>query len=444
MRWQLSRYTMLVPLDSQRGVLYNTLTRHLLLVNGELSSTLMRLLNPGQEHRNVNIEKAATADELQLLKDLHFLVQPDQDEKLFARYLIDWAKYNASMVSLFISFTSRCNFNCSYCYQDFRMANSQRDLSLGKWRILFTFIRNRVEEFRVSSLSVALFGGEPLLNLEVVDKACEDLKTLEKEGCHVSLTLITNGSLLTPPVWKSLAPYVELVQITLDGTEEIHNKHRPFADGRGSFDVIMANIAALAREIHNKVALRVNVQPETLEGAHDLVQLMGKSGLRHVVKAVDFEEVYPSQRKVCEGTCSIAKVSRLGSRLVELFLEAATLGLPLPKMFVHAPCIHSLSNSFAIDENLLVYKCPGFLYWQPVGAVRKDSRLELSPGWYEAVAYEPPCALDCRYGPICYGGCRALAGGLGRVHCRKPYFDEVFADLVRAYVLANHAQGLQE
>ncbi len=443
MERKVSRYTVLVPLDGQRGILFNTLSRHLLVVSGELWRALTRSVGIQQEHEHESIESVATRDELQLLEDLGFLTQPNQDEKLYARYLINSAKYNTSVMSLFISFTSRCNFKCSYCYQDFRMSSPAQDLSLQEWRILFTSIRNRVLEFQVRDLSVALFGGEPLLNLEVVGRACEDLKTLEKEGCRVALTLITNGSLLTLRVWKHLAPYVDVVQITVDGTKEVHDKHRPFADGRGSYDVLMANIAALAQEAYNKIALRVNVQPETLQGVRDLVQLIGTSELRHVFRAVDLEEVYPTQREVCAGVCGTARVSRLGGRLGELVMAAAALGLPLTRKFECAPCLHSLANSFAVDENLRVYKCPGFLYWQPIGAVRKDSRIELTPGYYEAVAYEPTCALDCIYGPICYGGCRALAGGPGRVHCRKPYFDEVFASLVKAYVLAKHTRKLQ-
>ena len=418
-----------MPLDEQRGVLFSTLHRHLLIVSGELWRALTQLVGVQQEHES--IETVATNDELKLLEDLHFIISVDQNEKLFARYLINMAKFNTSVMCLFISFTSRCNFKCSYCYQDFRMSHPAQDLSLQKWQILFSFIRRRVLEFRISDLSIALFGGEPLLNLEVVGRACEDLK-------------ITNGALLTPPVWKELAPHVDIVQVTLDGSKEIHDKYRPFSNGRGSYDVIMENIAALGQEAYNKITLRVNVQPETLQGVRELVESIAMSEFRHVFRAIDFEEVFPSQKEVCAGTCGTARVSLLGDRFGELFLMAAALGLPLTRKFEYAPCIHSLANSFAVDEELRVYKCPGLLYWQPVGMVRKDSSIELASEWYEAVAYEPPCALNCVYGPLCYGGCRALAGGSGRIHCRRPYLDKVFGSLVKAYVLAKHAQKLHE
>jgi len=159
-------------------VLFSTLHRHLLIVSGELWRALTQLVGVQQEHES--IETVATNDELKLLEDLHFIISVDQNEKLFARYLINMAKYNTSIMSLFISFTSRCNFKCSYCYQDFRMSHPAQDLSLQKWQILFSFIRRRVLEFRISDLSIALFGGEPLLNLEVVGRACEDLKGIRK------------------------------------------------------------------------------------------------------------------------------------------------------------------------------------------------------------------------------------------------------------------------
>jgi len=74
--------------------------------------------------------------------------------------------------------------------------------------------------------------------------------------------------------------------------------------------------------------------------------------------------------------------------------------------------------------------------------VRKDSSIELTPEWYEAVAYEPPCALNCVYGPICYGECRAQAGGLDRVYCEKLHLDEIFGSLIKAYVSAKHVRKL--
>lgn len=173
------------------------------------------------------------------------------------------------------------------------------------------------------------------------------------------------------------------------------------------------------------------------------MELIATSDLRHIVRAIDFEEVFPTQREVCIGICGTAKVTRVGERLGELFITAAALGLPLARKFEYAPCMHSLANGLAVDEKLRLYKCPGFLYWQPVGVVRGDSRVVLTYEWYKALAYEPPCALDCIYGPICYGGCRVLGGGSGRVHCGRPFFNEVLTSLIKAYVLAKYAQEWQ-
>jgi uncharacterized protein len=435
---KVSRYALTVPYEPERGIVYHMAARHLLLVRSDLWADLRRFPGTRNGDGDSLTTLSATKEELELLKRHRLIVPSTEDEQLFARYILNSLKYNTSDMSVLISFTPRCNFACGYCYQDFRKGRPPSDLSPKRWRSLFAFITKRVSELGVRHLSVALFGGEPLLNLDVVHRACEDLKRLESSGCNVHLTLITNGSLLHPEVWSDLEPYVESVQITIDGPREIHDRSRPFADGSGSYEAVVENAVSLARQAPGRLAVRVNIHSDTLSSVQTLLMDLCELRIQAAMAAVDFQPISPSQQQVCAGACGAYDQNRIAAELGDLFITAASMGFPVTKSFEVGPCMYAAANSLVVDERLNLYKCPALLYWRPIGRVDRRGRAELDSAWYEAIAYEPRCVLSCRYGPICYGGCRAMAGGSKHIKCMKPFFDAALEKLIKAYAIARH------
>lgn len=439
---KVSGHAVMVPLNRANGIIYHTATRGLLLVRSDLWE-ILRTFSLGESASTCKVDSlSATKAELELLRKNRIIVSADEDERFFARYILNTMKFDTSQMGAFISFTSRCNFACGYCYQDFRKGSAPSDLTQRRWHQLFAFITKRVEELGVRNLSIALFGGEPLLDLEMVLRACHDLKSLEKNGCRSRITLITNGSLLSPSVWKELEPYVEFVQVTVDGNREIHDRCRPYFDGTGSYEVILENVSALLRQSPGRLGLRVNIQPETLPGVRDLLKDLSHLGMQQTLAAIGFHGVEPTQQQICAGVSNTRDVIRIASEVSELFVTAASMGFPVAKAFEVGPCMFTAANSVVVDEQLRLYKCPALLYWRSTGRLNAQGRAELSEEWYEAVGYEPRCAVTCKYGPICYGGCRAMMpGGEGR--CPKPFFDVALESLIKAYVIAQHRIGLE-
>ena len=97
----------------------------------------------------------------------------------------------------------------------------------------------------VKYLSVAWFGGEPLVGMPVIESLSQRIIALCKEkNVQYSASIITNGYLLTKEVAEKLKEYhVRSAQITVDGPKEIHDTRRPMANGQGTYDVIMEHLA---------------------------------------------------------------------------------------------------------------------------------------------------------------------------------------------------------
>lgn len=139
-----------------------------------------------------------------------------------------------------------CNLRCEYCFAGtgaFGGNRSLMDLDTGKKAIDFVLEasahRNHCE--------VDFFGGEPLLNFGVVKALVEyGKKAAADQGKSIKFTLTTNGVLLDEDVQEFLEQEDISVVLSLDGRPEVHDRMRPYADGRGSYDEVAPRIQQFA------------------------------------------------------------------------------------------------------------------------------------------------------------------------------------------------------
>lgn len=103
-------------------------------------------------------------------------------------------------------------------------------------------------------------------------------------------------------------------------------------------------------------------------------------------------------------------------------------------------------SALTIDEQLNVYKCPGYLYEKPVGRINDNGTLIITDNfWYEAITLESDCVSDCIYGPICYGGCHFQAGSLEKNLCDRKTHDILIKSRIKLYAdsLVKQKNGLK-
>lgn len=171
--------------------------------------------------------------------------------------------------------TSRCNFKCSYCHVATGLNNDKDPIELSEWMKVVS----RIRPFSIVSFT----GGEPLLfkNIESL------IKKSKKRLCMV--TLVTNGSLLTPEKIDSLYESgLDYLMISIDGFEKIHDESRGVP---GSFAKIKKALDYIDQKYNNRlsVGLKVVLSETSIEGVFELLEFSKK---HRCVSDVAFNLIY--------------------------------------------------------------------------------------------------------------------------------------------------------
>lgn len=135
-----------------------------------------------------------------------------------------------------------CNLRCGYCFADEGAYHSAREMmSLDTAKAAIDFLIENSGNRKV--LETDFFGGEPLMNFEVVKKTVEYAKAeAEKRGKKFLFTTTTNGLLLDDEKIAFLNAEMENVVLSLDGRREVHDAVRKTVTGKGSFDLVIDKI----------------------------------------------------------------------------------------------------------------------------------------------------------------------------------------------------------
>ncbi|MEU6537793.1 radical SAM protein [Streptomyces sp. NPDC047000] len=174
--------------------------------------------------------------------------------------------------------STHCNLGCGYCFQNTAqdLAGGSRPPRIARSRLtadtiddILAFTGRQMAAAGLDRLRILLFGGEPLLN----PRGCAQLLERAARIAPASAWMISNATLLTPALARRLAGLgLTHVQVTFDGDRADHDRIRiGRADGGGTFDKIVRNIARATEASPLRWTLRVNVSQETYDGVDALV-----------------------------------------------------------------------------------------------------------------------------------------------------------------------------
>lgn len=139
-----------------------------------------------------------------------------------------------------------CNLACRYCFAEEGEYHGRRALmpfEVGKAALDFLIANSGNRR----NLEVDFFGGEPLMNFEVVKALVSYGREQEKvHHKNFRFTLTTNGVLLDDEVMEFANREMANVVLSIDGRKEVHDKMRPFRKGAGSYDMIVPKFQKLA------------------------------------------------------------------------------------------------------------------------------------------------------------------------------------------------------
>ncbi len=186
-------------------------------------------------------------DEITELKEAGQLFTED----VYKDAIIDFKKRKTVVKALCLHIAHDCNLACKYCFAEEGEYHGGRALmsyEVGKKALDFLIANsgNRV------NLEVDFFGGEPLMNFDVVKDLVAYGRSKEKEfNKKFRFTLTTNGMLLTDEVMEFANKEMANVVLSIDGRKEVHDFMRPTRNGKGSYDLIIDKFKKMA-EMRNQ------------------------------------------------------------------------------------------------------------------------------------------------------------------------------------------------
>ena len=178
-----------------------------------------------------------------------------EDGQLFTKdeyedYIMDFKKRQTVVKALCLHIAHDCNLACRYCFAEEGEYHGRRELmsyEVGKAALDFLIANSGNRR----NLEVDFFGGEPLMNFQVVKDLVAYGREQEKiHNKNFRFTLTTNGVLLNDEVMEFANKEMANVVLSIDGRKEVNDHMRPFRNGKGSYDLIVPKFQKFAESRH--------------------------------------------------------------------------------------------------------------------------------------------------------------------------------------------------
>ena len=349
------------------------------------------------------------------LQELGVIIPDHTDEYRIFKVKYEKRKYRADAHVFTLITTYACNLACPYCYEG-KGEILKGSLNEDTRERAVKFIRNTLERTGAKRFSIALYGGEPLLNFDnsvyVLDSC---FSWAEERGIKCINTILTNGTLLTPEKAEILHQYnTEAAQVTLDGPKHIHNTKRVYKNKKGTYDDIIRAVQVL-RDEGIRVGIRINIDAENKPYINELLDELEELGLKNVPVACGIVTEFQAclnyspciqeeeTRKTLSEFRSIVEKKGFATARVEQALE--------PRYIY---CGSLSEETYILDPHADVYKCLTLVGLQEhcIGHINKEGLIEYTPVYYDWMSRDPLTIKECRECkllPSCGGGCAAAA-----------------------------------
>lgn len=214
-----------------------------------------------------------------------------------------------------------CNLRCKYCFAstgDFGTGRKLMPLEVGKAAIDFLLEKSVGRE----NLEVDFFGGEPLMNFDVVKEIVKYARSKEKEyNKNFRFTITTNGLLLTDDKIEYINKEMSNVVLSIDGRKEVNDRMRVRVDGSGCYDKIVENYKKLVAGRGDKeYYVRGTYTKYNLDFAEDVIHLydagfdqisvepvMEDDSIEYAITEADLDKIYAEYDKLVDKVAELKK-----------------------------------------------------------------------------------------------------------------------------------------
>ena len=357
-------------------------------------------------------------DQVVRLKESGKLFAPDTFEPMAGKLK---QKTAGVVKALCLHIAHSCNLNCSYCFASQGKYHGERALmsfEVGKRALDFLIEHSGTRR----NLEVDFFGGEPLMNFQVVKDLVAYARSIEKEkGKNFRFTLTTNGVLVDEDVIEFANRECHNVVLSLDGRKEVHDRYRVDYAGKGSWEKIVPKFQKFVEERGGKgYYMRgtfTHANPDFLEDIKTMLDLgFNELSMEPVVCGED------DPSRLTEEDLPI--VMEQYEKLAQLMLQKDEEGKPFT--FYHymidltgGPCIYKRISGCGSGTEYMAVTPWGDLY--PCHQFVGDDKFKLGDIWNGVTnseiqsefaacnVYAHPECRDCWARLYCSGGCAANA-----------------------------------
>ena len=389
-------------------------------------------------------------EDVKTLEENGKLYTPDTYEGM----AFDFKNRNTVIKALCLHVAHTCNLNCEYCFASQGKYHGERALmsfEVGK-RALDFLIENSGTR---KNLEVDFFGGEPLMNWDVVKELVSYARVQEKiHNKNFRFTLTTNGMLIDDDVIEFSNREMSNVVLSLDGRKDVHDRLRVDYMGRGSYDTIVPKFQEFVKRRGNKnYYMRGTFTHNNVDFTEDIFHMAD----------LGFTEL--SMEPV---VCSPEDASALTQEdLPKLFEQYEILAKEMIKRkkngngftfyhymldLTHGPCIYKRISGCGSGTEYMAVTPTGDLY--PCHQFVGDTKYRLGNIWDGVTnkeiqnefklcnAYARPECNDCWAKLYCSGGCAANSyHASGKITGIYEYGCELFKKRIECAVMIQVAEN---
>lgn len=197
-----------------------------------------------------------------------------QLEDIYEKVISKRKRLNATSLTLMVS--QACNLRCKYCYGEGGEYSNRGLMSYEVAKSAVDFLVSNTEE---EKLNVCFFGGEPLLNYELVKKVVEYTKMIAQSSSRkFTYSMTTNATLITPEIEQFIKENKISITVSMDGNKETNDANRYYADKRGAYD----DINAKTSNLKDYITVRATIAPPNLNI---------DDNMRHIIEDLGYKRV---------------------------------------------------------------------------------------------------------------------------------------------------------
>lgn len=398
-----SRFTVFCK-ETDKTILFNTLNKRMRVIPNSL--------NVRSIHSSKLLERQ--------LSD--FLVKDDVADNQNIQYLMNSMVYQTTRLNITLMMTMRCNFKCIYCFESW-IPGEERCKELDEEEVI-NWIIWLVKKYHFRQVDLCFHGGEPLLEIKKIERIAKKLKSFFlANGVFYLFTIVTNGYLLNKINTETLKNVgVKIAQITIDGVENVHDKRRPLANGKGTFKTILENIE---NNDHIQIYISIIYDIKNADYVRQLIDFLSERNLQNKIRLIVLSATKPTikSNNISDFQLSQQEDARLRVELLKYITDS---GFRVPFDVDYQLCTMKQKSSFVLTPDKTIYKCisgVGNDAFKLCTLKIGDDPFVVQPQFIEN-GKDNDCQ-QCAYMPICNRFClyESFVMNCNKI-CKKAYWSE--------------------